>query len=102
MTLSVNYLASSSGLKQRPPIRDSTHGTSANNLLRLVMTKKTDSAATVDESCKLSNSALHEQMTEGVDECDFRMRTRAKLLEAGVPVEALDRVLPEKPDGKDQ
>ena len=44
-----------------------------------------------------SDAALHEQMTEGVDDSDFRMQTRAKLLAAGIPVAALDRVLPEKP-----
>jgi hypothetical protein len=64
------------------------------------MTKKSDSAATVDKNGNLSNSALHEQMTEGVDDHDFRMQTRAKLLAAGVPVAVLDRVLPEKPIGK--
>jgi hypothetical protein len=63
----------------------------------LVMSKKTDSAATVDKNGKLSNSALHEQMTEGVDDHDFRMQTRAKLLAKGVPIAALDSVLPEKP-----
>ena len=61
------------------------------------MSKKTDAAATVDKDGKVSNSALHEQMTEGVDDYDFRMQTRAKLLAAGVPVATLDRVLPEKP-----
>jgi hypothetical protein len=61
------------------------------------MTRKTDGAATVDKNGKLSSSALHEQMTEGVDDHDFRMKTRAKLLAAGVPVTALDSVLPEKP-----
>jgi hypothetical protein len=61
------------------------------------MRRKTDSSATVDENGELSNSDLHEQMTQGVDDYEFRMQTRAKLLEAGVPVADLDRVLPEKP-----
>jgi hypothetical protein len=61
------------------------------------MNRKIDSAATVDKNGKLSNARLHEQMTEGVDDFDFRMKTRAKLLAAGVPVAALDRVLPENP-----
>jgi hypothetical protein len=41
-----------------------------------------------------SDAALHEQLTEGVDDSDFRMETRAKLLAQGVPISALDRVLP--------
>jgi hypothetical protein len=61
------------------------------------MSKKRDSAATVDKNGILSNSALHEQMTQGVDDHDFCMQTRAKLRAAGVPVAALDSVLPEKP-----
>lgn len=64
------------------------------------MTKKTDSAAAVNKNGNLTNSALHEQMTEGVEDHDFRMQTRAKLLAKGVPVTVLDSVLPEKPDGK--
>lgn len=64
------------------------------------MRKKTDSAATIDKNGNVSNSRLHEQMTEGVDDHDFRMQTRAKLLAKGVPVAVLDSVLPEKPDGK--
>jgi hypothetical protein len=62
-----------------------------------VMSKKTDSAATVDKNGKLSNTVFHEQMTEGVDDHEFRMKTRAKLLAAGVAVAVLDSVLPEKP-----
>jgi hypothetical protein len=64
------------------------------------MPKETDSAATVDKNGNLSNSALHGQMTEGVDDHDFRMKTRAKLLAKGAPVAVLDRVLPEKPIDK--
>jgi hypothetical protein len=60
------------------------------------MSKRTDGAATEGENGKLTNSVLHEQMTEGVDDYDFRMKTRAKLLAAGAPVDALDRVLPEQ------
>ena len=44
-----------------------------------------------------SDYPLQEQMVEGVDDYDFRMQTRAKLLAAGVPIAALDSVLPEKP-----
>jgi hypothetical protein len=63
----------------------------------LIMSRKIDSAGTVDKNGKLSNTVLHEQMTQGVDDYDFRMQTRAKLLAAGVPVAALDSVLSEKP-----
>jgi hypothetical protein len=56
-----------------------------------------DSAATLDKDGNVSNSRLHEQMTEGVDDYDFRMETRAKLLAQGVPISALDRVLPVSP-----
>jgi hypothetical protein len=59
--------------------------------------KPTDSAATIGKDGKLSNARLHEQMTEGVDDYEFRMQTRAKLLARGVPVAALDMVLAEKP-----
>jgi hypothetical protein len=41
-----------------------------------------------------SAAALHEQMTQGVDDHDFRMQTRAKLLAAGVPIADLDRAWP--------
>jgi hypothetical protein len=44
-----------------------------------------------------SDYPLQEQMVEGVDDYDFRMQTRAKLLAAGVPIADLDKVLPEKP-----
>jgi hypothetical protein len=61
------------------------------------MSQRRDSAATVDKDGKLLNARLHEQMTEGVDDYEFRMKTRAKLLARGVPVAALDMVLAEKP-----
>jgi hypothetical protein len=60
--------------------------------LRVCGSNRPDSAATVDKDRNLSNSRLHEQMTEGVDEYDFRMETRAKLLAQGVPVSALGQV----------
>ena len=61
------------------------------------MSRNIDSAATVDKNGKLSNARLHEQMTEGVDDYEFRMQTRAKLLALGVPVADLDRLFPDKP-----
>jgi len=54
---------------------------------------RNDSVATIDNDGKVSNSRLHEQMTEGVDDYDFRMQTRAKLLAGGVPASVLDSVL---------
>jgi hypothetical protein len=44
-----------------------------------------------------SDAALHEQMTEGVDDSDFRAGTRSKLHVAGVPVAALNRLFPDLP-----
>ncbi len=49
----------------------------------------TDSAASIDKNGNLSNARLHEQMTEGVDDSDFRAATRRRFLELGVPREAL-------------
>ena len=45
---------------------------------------------------KFSDSAIHEQLTAGTDDSASHAHTRAKLLKAGVPIEDLDRVLPEK------
>jgi hypothetical protein len=42
-----------------------------------------------------SDAALHEQLTEGVDDCDFRAGTRAKLHAQGVPAAALNRLFPD-------
>jgi hypothetical protein len=44
-----------------------------------------------------SDIGLHEEMMAGVDDSDIRMRTRQTFLARGVPVEVLDRVLPEGP-----
>ena len=66
------------------------------NWYRSTVSKKRDFAATIDKNGKLSNDVLHEQMTQGVDDYDLRMKSRAKLLAAGVPVAALDSVLPDK------
>ena len=41
-----------------------------------------------------SANALHEQMTEGADDSDFRAETRAKLHAQGVPAAALNRLFP--------
>jgi hypothetical protein len=60
-------------------------------------TKPRDSAATIDEDGNLSNSRLHEQMTEGVDDSDIRARTRAALHAKGIPAAALNGLFPDLP-----
>lgn len=55
--------------------------------------KGKDGIAHIGASGELTNARLHEELTEGVDDSDLRMRTRKTLLDAGVPIEALDRVL---------
>jgi len=56
------------------------------------MTKQTDAAAVLVDG-KLTNARLHEQMTEGVHDEDFRQQTKKKLEKAGVPKEDLDRLI---------
>ncbi len=51
-----------------------------------------DSVYQVDEDGNKSNSLLHEQMTEGVDDRDIRAKTRAWLLENGSVPSALNRL----------
>jgi hypothetical protein len=58
----------------------------------ICMSRNIDSAATVDKNGKLSNARLHEQMTEGVDDTEFRMKTKAKMRARGIPEEDLDRL----------
>ncbi len=55
--------------------------------------KMTDSAASIDKDGKISDARLHEQMTDGVDDIDFRLESKRKLLAAGVPKEDLDRLI---------
>jgi hypothetical protein len=55
--------------------------------------KAKDGVAEVGENGELTNARLHEELTEGADDHDFRMQTRKKLLDVGVPLEALNRVL---------
>src|SRR5438874_11753116 len=55
--------------------------------------KAKDSAAEIGEDGKLTNARLHEELVAGVDDHDFRMQTKKKLLAAGLPEEALERVL---------
>lgn len=47
------------------------------------------------EDGSVSSAALHEQLTEGVDDRDFRAGTREKLLAQGVPASALNRLFPD-------
>jgi len=56
------------------------------------MSKKTDAAVVEDKDGNLSNSALHEQMTAGVDDSKFVSATRKRLKKLGVSEEDLDRV----------
>ncbi len=44
-----------------------------------------------------SADALHEQMTAGVDDSDFRAETRAKLHAKGIPAAALNGLFPDLP-----
>ncbi len=44
----------------------------------------------------VSADALVEEMLAGVDVSDFEMQTKAQLIEAGVPKEVMDRLIPEK------
>jgi hypothetical protein len=44
----------------------------------------------------VSADALHDQLVAGVDVSDFEMQTKAQLIEAGVPKEVMDRLIPEK------
>jgi hypothetical protein len=57
--------------------------------------RRSDSAYVIDSDGSISNAALHEQMTEGVDDRDLRAQDRAKLHAAGVPAAALNSVFPD-------
>ena len=57
------------------------------------MNKASDSAAFVDSSGEHSNALLHEQMTQGVHDHDFRLQTKKKLIALGVPQEDMDRLI---------
>jgi hypothetical protein len=45
----------------------------------------------------VSDRSLHEQMMEGVDDSEFRARSRQKLLERGLKPEQVDRFFPDLP-----
>jgi hypothetical protein len=40
----------------------------------------------------VSDRSLHEQVLEGVDDSDFRVRSGRRMLELGVPREVVDRL----------
>jgi hypothetical protein len=62
-----------------------------------VQSIRSDGACVVDTDGSPSNAALHEQMTDGVDDSDIRARTRVELYAAGVPAAALNRLFPDIP-----
>jgi hypothetical protein len=62
--------------------------------------RREDSACVIHADGSKSAAALHEALTEGVDDRDFRLKTRVKLLRKGVPAAALDTLLP-KPTESD-
>lgn len=71
-------------------------------------TKSDDCRKRGFEGCVLSADgtysavALHEALTEGVDDSDIRARTRAELHAAGVPAAALNRLFPDLPPVSDE
>jgi hypothetical protein len=54
-------------------------------------------ACVASDDGECSDAALHEALTAGVEDSDLRAQTRAKLLAAGVPAAALDRLFPDLP-----
>jgi hypothetical protein len=76
-----------------------THGITRIERRRTLIwrTQITDIAATIDKDGKLSNAGLHEQMTERVDDSDFRAKTRLRLLKLGFPRESLVRLFADLP-----
>jgi hypothetical protein len=62
--------------------------------------RRKDSACVSHAAGSVSSAALHEAMTEGVDDREFQLKTRAKLLLKGTPASALNMLLP-KPNESD-
>jgi hypothetical protein len=56
-----------------------------------------DAACVLNADGTLSNVELHEQMTAGVDDSDFRLRTRLFLLAKGIPAKDLNGLFPDLP-----
>jgi len=48
----------------------------------------------------VSDRSLHEQIMEGVDDSEFRARSRQRLLERGLRPEQVDRLFPDLPPSK--
>jgi hypothetical protein len=61
---------------------------------RRITTGEGGEACTVSRDGTVSAHALHEALTEGVDDSEFCLRTREKLRAKGVPESVLDSVLP--------
>jgi hypothetical protein len=57
------------------------------------MAQKSDAAVVRLPDGQLTNARLHEQLTEGVNDHDLRMRTKQVLADAGVPLQVLERLL---------
>jgi hypothetical protein len=58
-----------------------------------MLKKVKDDVAEIGENSKLTNARVHEELTKGVDGHDFRVQTGERLLDSGVPLEALNRLL---------
>lgn len=58
------------------------------------MAQKSDAAVVMLADGKRTNARLHEQMTEGVDDREIRLRTKKILYDSGVPMSVLDKLLP--------
>lgn len=55
--------------------------------------RKQDSAVEVDAQGIKTNTRLHQELTEGVNDHDFRMQDKAALIKAGVPKTVMDRLI---------
>jgi hypothetical protein len=53
-----------------------------------------DSACTVDVDGNVSNSWLHDQMLKGLDDEEFRQKTRQHLIDLGMTPEEMDSLIP--------
>src|SRR5919108_1823713 len=63
--------------------------------------RRHDAACVIHPDGSKSNAALHEALTEGVDDRPFRLKTPAKMLAKGVPTGVLDSVLPKPNESVD-
>ena len=63
--------------------------------------KKKDAVRVRLSDGTLSADRLHEQMCEGVDDSDFRAKTRQVLLQKGLTRQQLDGLFPDLPPSPD-